>query len=277
MKVLILNPQWSPGHPLVRALELALEARLGDSQRNEVTMLYAGRLEEAWLILQMHGSELDLCIIHREVQGEQGLTFVKQVRRYQGPKRIPILMTSRKWGENEFAEHRKSGSAVEGYLAVPCTEQQMLSEVAKLVPGIMVTAPKKAEPAAAIAPPAPPVVSGSGDYEVLKTYLMLRERDVLLLGNQVKEAIQAMQQENLRRIEAEHALEIERRKNAELEEERKMLLDAIETHYRERKQAIDSKAAFESKLVDVLDETIEQNDGEDEVVYFLKRGTTATN
>ncbi|MBI3557051.1 MAG: hypothetical protein HY074_12380 [Deltaproteobacteria bacterium] len=240
MKILVLNPQWHAEHPLVKALSA-----------RQFTVLLAPTTEEAWLLLQMQGSSIDVCLINRELMktraapmsppvgvNDGGLAFVQQIRRFQSGRQLPVVITSEYWRSPDFQGHAKTELAAEAYLALPCSPEQLLNairpfgQLETLEPAPVAEAPQKQMA---------PVVRTENDfevadYEVMKMYLMLREKDVLALSGQVKElsrdlfeAKQALRHERMKSVEFQYRLEQEQRRNLDLAKDNQRMSESLQT------------------------------------------------
>ena len=240
MKILVLNPQWHAEHPLVKLLS-----------QNQITVLCAPTTEEAWLILQMQGETIDLCLINRELQktrsapmsppvgvNDGGLAFLQQIRRFQGGRSLPVIITSEYWKNRDFLAHGKTDSGAEAYLALPCTPEALLQAIRPFgEEEILESAPPVDLPQK---PAAAPAHADSGfeaaDYDVMKMYLMLREKDVLMLSNQVKDLNrdlydlkQALRRERMKGVEFQYRLEQEQRRGLDLEKDNRRLAESLQT------------------------------------------------
>jgi hypothetical protein len=113
MKILLLSPHIDSSHQIAQALRQQGHA-----------LLFPGDAEEGWQMIQIHESNLDLLVIHREGNrdpkfkdtGEKLLARVKGHAKYA---EIPVILTSEAWGDNEFAAHQETASGANAYLHWP--------------------------------------------------------------------------------------------------------------------------------------------------------------
>jgi len=83
-------------------------------------------------MLQLHGTSIDLGIIHLEGRGQtsqapelQGLEFIEQVKSDPSLKDLPLILTSDGWSEEQCATHQESPLGVNAYLRAPFSEAQI--------------------------------------------------------------------------------------------------------------------------------------------------------
>lgn len=141
MKILFLNPHVDAGHQTVTTLQSA-----------GVGVLLPTDAQEAWQMLQLHGTSIDLAIVHRELksgQGEAGLQFTQKAKADPQQSDLPIILTSEKWSDAECATHQNSPGGVNAYCRWPASAEQITHLVEA------VTGTKLSSKAAAAAKPAP--------------------------------------------------------------------------------------------------------------------------
>ncbi|MCC7440084.1 MAG: hypothetical protein IT285_00535 [Bdellovibrionales bacterium] len=132
MKILLLNPHIDAEHEYVRGL-----------QARSVGVLVPADASEAWQMLQLHGSSVDLAIVHREGEGgrgEDGLDFVKQFKSDPVQADLPFLLTTEKWSEAECAQHQAGAQGANAYLIAPFGLEK-LAEIIEAVTGQKLAAP----------------------------------------------------------------------------------------------------------------------------------------
>ena len=126
MKVLFLNPQIDAAHSIVKGL-----------QARGAAVLVPANADEAWQLLQLHGTSIDLAIVHREGAGqadaEAGIKFMAKVRADASQADLPWILTSGVWADAEFAKHQKGPNGANAYLAYPFREGQLVS----LIEGVL--------------------------------------------------------------------------------------------------------------------------------------------
>ena len=118
MKIILLNPFINAEHSVARSL-----------QKKGIGLLLATNPEEAWQILQLHGSSVDLAIIHREgtsqTDAEPGMKFITRVKGDAAQQDLPIIVTSGIWRDVEFARHQQTATGANAYLSAPFHEKQL--------------------------------------------------------------------------------------------------------------------------------------------------------
>lgn len=119
MKILLLNPQINAQHKVHTALQAAGHV-----------VLLGTNTDEAWKLLQSHGSNLDLALIHREPAGgkneEYGTQFVAKIKSDPKHSDLPIILSSEIWNETQFFQHQQSKLGVNAYLHWPFDSNQLL-------------------------------------------------------------------------------------------------------------------------------------------------------
>jgi hypothetical protein len=146
MKVLFLNPHVGSEHALVKAL-----------QAKGYALLLPGNSEEAWQMLQLHGTSVDLAVIHREdalgKEPEQGFKFLAKIKKDRVQSELPTIITSQKWGDAEFAAHQSTPQGANAYLKWPFTAPDLIHLVKAVFGGQV---PEVSHQSSAITPPAAP-------------------------------------------------------------------------------------------------------------------------
>ncbi|HTL11575.1 MAG TPA: hypothetical protein VL588_03760, partial [Bdellovibrionota bacterium] len=190
MKILLLNPHIDAEHEYVRGL-----------QGRGVGVLVPSDSAEAFQMLQLHGSSVDLAIVHREGEGgmgEDGLEFVKQFKADAAQADLPFVLTTEKWTEAECAQHQTGPTGANAYLIAPFSLDK-LYDMVEAVTGqkLAAAAPGAAKPAAKAAPPAkaPPKPAAkpkaapfhSGDEQSIPG-LVLEDASALFSAGEVYEA-----------------------------------------------------------------------------------------
>jgi len=118
MKILVLNPQINAQHKVAGALR----AR-GDA------LLFATDAEDAMQILALHGSSIDLALVHREaISGDDttpGITLLKKIKADPAQRDLAVILSSSQWGERDFGAHQATREAANAYLKYPYGETQI--------------------------------------------------------------------------------------------------------------------------------------------------------
>jgi hypothetical protein len=146
MKIILLNPHVNPQHPLLKIL-----------QGKGHAVLLPMDAEEASQMLMLHGTSIDLAIVHREGEGtamgggpetrivnrpagmagkndESGFKFIAKFRADKTQADLPLIITSQVWGDAEFASHQDSPLGANAYLRWPF-EPNALNELISAVFG----------------------------------------------------------------------------------------------------------------------------------------------
>ncbi len=143
MKILFLNPHIDAGHQVAKAL-----------QARGLAVLFPADATEAKQVLQLHGTSIDLAIVHREgalpSELTAGLEFLRFVKSTPQHSDLPLILTSGQWGDAEFAEHQTTPEGVNAYLHWPFDENAILSMIDAVI-GL-----PEVEAAAPVAMPAAP-------------------------------------------------------------------------------------------------------------------------
>lgn len=128
MKILFLNPHIDAQHQIVALLE-----------GRGVSVLACTGLEEAWQVLQLHGSTVELAIVHRESLGtgeEAGLDFISRAKSDHEQSDLPIILTTDSWSDAECAAHQATAMGVNAYLKWPLSLESSLIETIETVLGV---------------------------------------------------------------------------------------------------------------------------------------------
>src|SRR4051812_4526756 len=103
MKILVLNPHIDAEHQIVKALE-----------KRGLAVLIASNLEESMQMLQLHGTSIDLAVVHREgaeaagfPDTEPGLRFISKVKALPDQMDLPFIITSTQWVDADCARHQQ--------------------------------------------------------------------------------------------------------------------------------------------------------------------------
>ncbi len=133
MKILLLNPHADAEQQLTQALGA-----------KGVAVLQAGDMEEAWKILLMHGSTVDLAIIHREtLDGRRtpGMELVHRIKQDPQNRDLPLLLTSSVWKEAEFGNHQSTPEGANAYLSWPVDVATVISTAEAIIGPLGESAP----------------------------------------------------------------------------------------------------------------------------------------
>lgn len=121
MKILFLNPHIDSSHPTVQAF-----------RRRGVAVFIAVDPLQAWQILKFHGRSVELAIVHREDikgEGESGFEFLASAKEDSQQSDLPILVTSAKWGADEFTRHQSGPEGGNAYLPWPSEPEAFVNTV----------------------------------------------------------------------------------------------------------------------------------------------------
>jgi CheY-like chemotaxis protein len=122
MKILFLNPKIDAEHKISKGL-LAKGAAL----------LFPADSTEAWQMLKLHGTSVDLAIIHREgivsQQNEAGLQLISQIKSDPNQADLPIILTTDLWGDADCAKHQDGPEGVNAYIRSPFSENKLLDVI----------------------------------------------------------------------------------------------------------------------------------------------------
>jgi CheY-like chemotaxis protein len=124
MKILLFNPGINAEHAIARALH-----------SRGVGILFPATVDEAWQMLALHGTSIDLAVVHREGSGanlaenEPGMKLIARAKADASHADLPVILTSGIWGEREFARHQQSALGVNAYLSSPFKEAQLIQMI----------------------------------------------------------------------------------------------------------------------------------------------------
>lgn len=110
MKILFLSPFMDAEHGLVQTL-----------RERGVSVLFAPTPQEAWQMLQLHGTSVDLAVVHREAQdgsGEPGFEFIQRIKANPKHVDLPFIVTTQAWKDAECATHQEGPLGANAYLHV---------------------------------------------------------------------------------------------------------------------------------------------------------------
>jgi hypothetical protein len=126
MKILFLNPHIDAEHHIVRVL-----------QEKGYAVLVSGYPEEAWHLLQIHGTTVDIAVVHIEgrtpEEGSQGFSFITRFKGDLNHSDLPFVITSEVWGDQEFARHQQTSMGANGYLRWPATADGIFKIVREIL------------------------------------------------------------------------------------------------------------------------------------------------
>jgi CheY-like chemotaxis protein len=96
-------------------------------------VLIPSHAEEAWKMLQLHGSSLDLAIIHREGVTDdvldEGEKFIARIKADPTQSDLPIIFTSSLMNEADFFQHQQGALGVNAYLRWPFTDDELIETI----------------------------------------------------------------------------------------------------------------------------------------------------
>lgn len=149
MKILLLNPHGDAEQQLSPVLSA-----------KGVAVLTAADAEEAWNILQMHGTTVDLAIIHRETSDGRrtpGMELVHRIKQDPQQRDLPVVLTSSVWKDAEFGHHQSTPEGVNAYLTWPSSVDTLIATAEAVVGSLGQAAPPTVEeaPPLPVADPAP--------------------------------------------------------------------------------------------------------------------------
>ncbi len=185
MKILLLNPQIDAEHQIARAL-----------QKRGVAVLFPADSTEAWQMLRLHGSSVDLAIVHREGLGstEPGCELLAKLKKDAKQSDLPVILTSDKWGDAEFAKHQDSPAGANAYLKAPFGTDGFFSLIDGVLgegwgkPAAAPSKPSAKAEAAAKAPAGPPTTTPTKREETTSTgELILEDVSALFMAPEVYE------------------------------------------------------------------------------------------
>ncbi|MGZ3688104.1 MAG: hypothetical protein ACXWPM_13390 [Bdellovibrionota bacterium] len=115
MKILLLNPQIDAAHAIPRGLKA-----------RGIALLFSTNVDEAWRLLKLHESNVDLAIIHAD---PAGLGILDKLKAESGLSDLPVILTTEGWSETECAKHQQSSKGANAYLPAPYTEAQIVAVI----------------------------------------------------------------------------------------------------------------------------------------------------
>ncbi len=121
MKILLVNPYLDALHEIMKAFKA-----------KGIALLLSADPEEAWQMLLLHGNNVDLAIIHRELQ-PLGLGFIDKVKKHPIVSDLPIILSSEKWGDLEFATHQQTPQGANAYLKYPFQESELFKVIDQIL------------------------------------------------------------------------------------------------------------------------------------------------
>jgi hypothetical protein len=120
MKVLLLNPHVQSEHSLVKVL-----------QARGYAVLLPGNAVEAFQMLVLHGTSIDLAVVHREdsitADNENGLKFVAKLKADPAQADLPVIVTSQTWKDSDFSRHQATPQGVNAYMRWPFQAADLIS------------------------------------------------------------------------------------------------------------------------------------------------------
>ncbi len=122
MKILFLNPHLDAGHKVAKGF-----------RGRGVAVLVSPDPVEAWQMLQLHDSSVDLVVAHRESlggRGEPGFQLIQQMKQDPQFADVPIILTTEAWSDAECAQHQQGPSGLNAYIAWTVDPQEFLSNIA---------------------------------------------------------------------------------------------------------------------------------------------------
>ena len=148
MKILVLNPHFGPGHSALRLL-----------QSKGFAVLHPADATEAIQMLQIHGTSVNLAVIHRENatgSGQPGIDLITRMKLDPAQSDLPFVLTTEKWGDADCAENQSTPDGANAYLKFPFSDEALV----QLVEAVMGQTPTVSEAPAPMQVESPPEVSG---------------------------------------------------------------------------------------------------------------------
>jgi len=122
MKILLLNHHVDAQHKISARLQAA-----------GAVLLIPSHSEEAWKMIQLHGSSLDLAIIHREGETEEamdaGEKLLARIKADPAQADLPLIFTSSQWNEADFFQHQQGPMGANAYLRWPFTDDELIETI----------------------------------------------------------------------------------------------------------------------------------------------------
>jgi CheY-like chemotaxis protein len=117
MKILFLHPQLGSGHAVLQGL-----------RQRGVAVLLPQSTVEAMQMLALHGSSVDLAVVHREI-ADDGLAFVFKMKSDPAQADLPYVLSTEAWSDGECAKHQQTATGANAYLRFPYTERQLVQVI----------------------------------------------------------------------------------------------------------------------------------------------------
>lgn len=127
MKILFLNPRIDAEHKISRGLE-----------EKGISLLFPEDTSEVWQMLQLHGTTIDLAILHLEELGVGPEATLKLLERIKGDPYqadLPIVLTTDRWTDEECAQHQEGRFGVNAYLKWPFSEEALYGLIEPVLGG----------------------------------------------------------------------------------------------------------------------------------------------
>lgn len=127
MKVLLFNPNIDAERKISALMK-----------KFAIAVLRPATVEEAWQTLALHGSSVDLAIIHREGlngNGTPGMELVQKIKADATQSDLPFILTTEKWTEAECAQHQETPQGANGYFRSPIEEDRFQAMVETILGG----------------------------------------------------------------------------------------------------------------------------------------------
>src|SRR4051812_43853717 len=122
MKILLLNHNIDAQHKISARLQSA-----------GAVLLFPAHIDEAWKMIQLHGTSLDLAVIHREAEAqnanEEGEKLIARIKADPAQADLPIIFTSSLWDESEFFQHQQGKAGANAYLRWPFDDDQLIETI----------------------------------------------------------------------------------------------------------------------------------------------------
>jgi hypothetical protein len=133
MKIILLNPNIDAGHKISRYL-----------QAKDMALIFPLDATELWQTLQLHGTSVDLLIIHledREGNPTASLNLIEKIKSDLLQRDLPIVLTTAKWSETQCLTHQASPQGVNAYLIEPVSEEKIWETIQSVNPQHMADVP----------------------------------------------------------------------------------------------------------------------------------------
>jgi hypothetical protein len=136
MKILFLNPYIDAEHNFSRAL-----------QSKGLAILFPADVGEAVQMLRLHGTSIDLAIVHREGYSAQesdfGLKFISKAKADPSQVDLAIILTTQKWSDAECSQHQQGPEGVNAYLKYPFELDQLVQVIEAVTGQTLSTSPSE--------------------------------------------------------------------------------------------------------------------------------------